>query len=119
MIVWMSLKERRITNKRDVAKLNCGKITKGALFLLFLMFRFEIEYISGYKFLLLIYVCWIQISDSLICSRINKHDCLLLSAQVCDFGLSRLKHHTFLSSNSTAGTVMLLLSFLHVFECDV
>lgn len=25
--------------------------------------------------------------------------------QVCDFGLSRLKHNTFLSSKSTAGTV--------------
>ncbi|MBA0547773.1 hypothetical protein Golob_018916 [Gossypium lobatum] len=30
--------------------------------------------------------------------------CLLLSIQVCDFGLSRMKHHTFLSSKSTAGT---------------
>jgi serine/threonine protein kinase len=27
-----------------------------------------------------------------------------LFAQVCDFGLSRLKHNTFLSSKSTAGT---------------
>lgn len=29
--------------------------------------------------------------------------------QVCDFGMSRMKHHTFLSSKSTAGTVMHLL----------
>lgn len=28
-----------------------------------------------------------------------------LYLQVCDFGLSRMKHHTFLSSKSTAGTV--------------
>lgn len=31
---------------------------------------------------------------------------LVLFFQVCDFGLSRLKHHTFLSSKSTAGTVI-------------
>ncbi|CAI0384249.1 unnamed protein product [Linum tenue] len=30
--------------------------------------------------------------------------CLLMFVQVCDFGLSRLKHNTFLSSKSTAGT---------------
>jgi hypothetical protein len=28
------------------------------------------------------------------------------SWQVSDFGMSRLKHHTFLSSKSTAGTVI-------------
>jgi hypothetical protein len=29
--------------------------------------------------------------------------------QVSDFGMSRLKHHTFLSSKSTAGTVIPLI----------
>lgn len=39
-------------------------------------------------------------------ARISKHGILLLlTFQVCDFGLSRLKHNTFLSSKSTAGTV--------------
>lgn len=33
----------------------------------------------------------------------------LILSQVCDFGLSRLKHHTFLSSKSTSGTVRFLL----------
>lgn len=36
---------------------------------------------------------------------------LLSNGQVCDFGLSRLKANTFLSSKSTAGTVS-FLSFL-------
>ena len=55
----------------------------------------------------------------MIWHRICIGDCILLVLldlrtaflfpvlQVCDFGLSRLKHHTFLSSKSTAGTVML------------
>lgn len=30
------------------------------------------------------------------------------TVQVCDFGLSRLKHNTFLSSKSTAGTVRIV-----------
>lgn len=29
--------------------------------------------------------------------------------KVCDFGLSRMKHHTYLSSKSTAGTVSFYL----------
>lgn len=38
--------------------------------------------------------------------------------QVCDFGLSRMKHNTFLSSRSTAGTVSLLplVSFIFLFS---
>lgn len=44
-----------------------------------------------------------------ICFREPKPESLLLAnklhLQVCDFGLSRLKQGTFLSSKSTAGTV--------------
>lgn len=43
-----------------------------------------------------------------------------LFLQVCDFGLSRLKHNTFLSSKSTAGTVRiwesLCYSVVHLFR---
>lgn len=43
-----------------------------------------------------------------------------LFLQVCDFGLSRLKHNTFLSSKSTAGTVRiwenLCYSVAHLFR---
>lgn len=35
----------------------------------------------------------------------NVYICYFSFIQVCDFGLSRLKHNTFLSSKSTAGTV--------------
>uniref|UniRef100_A0A2P2L9W2 Kinase family protein n=1 Tax=Rhizophora mucronata TaxID=61149 RepID=A0A2P2L9W2_RHIMU len=39
------------------------------------------------------------------CCKNNSTMCLLnFYKQVCDFGLSRMKHHTFLSSKSTAGT---------------
>jgi hypothetical protein len=37
------------------------------------------------------------------------------SLQVSDFGMSRLKHHTFLSSKSTAGTVIPLILFFNLF----
>lgn len=40
-----------------------------------------------------------------------------LLVQVGDFGLSRLKHNTFLSSKSTAGTVRILQCFLLWFLC--
>ena len=39
-----------------------------------------------------------------------------LSLQVCDFGLSRMQHHTFLSSKSIAGTVMDLNYMKHTFN---
>lgn len=49
--------------------------------------------------------------DFSICLICYSHFLLpLLDLQVCDFGMSRLKHHTFLSSKSTAGTVILLNS---------
>lgn len=74
-------------------------------------------------YLLFIIVSYLDYTNSL-CS--SNQTCLLRnllnvlkstnsSLQVCDFGLSRLKHHTFLSSKSTAGTVSLCGSAYYIF----
>lgn len=43
---------------------------------------------------------------------------IIIFVQVCDFGLSKMKHSTFLSSRSTAGTVSNLLIYLLCYSSE-